>query len=363
MEISTRPFERQHAAQVAALFQTLFRKGSTKGTLSLTRYIDEVFDAHPRADPDIRSIVATDEHGVVRGFIGVFPQRMKLHGRAIRVAVASTLMAHPTENPLTGAKLVRAVVSGPQDLLVSETATDHSYDMWQLVGGVAVPWCSLDFIRILRPAAFPLVLLSLRSERAQTLAPLGLAADAVVSRLLHNSYRPSFVEGTDQEASDDDIMACFADATDCCTLQPDLDADVLRWRLRHAAWKEMIGSCHRRIVRNRRGKRAGCYIYHGTRGGRARVMQILATPGAHGIVLDSLFAHAYAQGCAAVHGRIDNELLAPSLRRRCFYVSRSKTIVHSKSKELIEEVCSGSTMLGGLAAETWTRLIGGRFAS
>ena len=90
--------------------------------------------------------------GRVTGFIGVFPGHFEYRGRTVSAAIAGSLMVeHPDREPLAGAKLLRSVVKGPQDISISETTNLISQELWEPLGGKVVPLLSLDWFRPLRP--------------------------------------------------------------------------------------------------------------------------------------------------------------------------------------------------------------------
>ena len=122
-----------------------------------------------------------------------------------------------------------------------------------------------------------------------------------------------------------------------------------------------MGPIHRRIVYDRNGAPVGCYLYHGQRGGIGRVLQLLARPEAVGIALDSLLRHAAELGCVGVRGRTEFDTLDPLIVRGCVLFHVSAMMVHARDKSLLAEVRNARSMLTGLAGESWTRLIGGKF--
>ena len=131
--------------------------------------------------------------------------------------------------------------------------------------------------------------------------------------------------------------------------------------LAHAETKERFGPIHRRVVYDRNGAPVGCYLYHGQSGGIGRVLQLLARPEAMGIALDSLLSHASELGCVGVRGRTEFDTLDPLIVRGCVLFHVSAMMVHARDKSLLAEVRNARSMLTGLAGESWTRLIGGKF--
>ena len=60
---------------------------------------------------------------------------MELDGEHLRAAICTTWMVDDHEaDPFAGARLLKAVLSGPQDLSFSETSNDLSTAMWRSLG-------------------------------------------------------------------------------------------------------------------------------------------------------------------------------------------------------------------------------------
>jgi hypothetical protein len=88
---------------------------------------------------------------------------------------------------------------------------------------------------------------------------------------------------------------------------------------------------------------------------------MFAEPGRAEPVLDSLLARALNAGAVAVRGRSHAVFMDGLLNRGCVFLHRSATMVHSRNTTLLKAAQSPSALMTGLAAETWTRLIGGEF--
>jgi hypothetical protein len=144
-------------------------------------------------------------------------------------------------------------------------------------------------------------------------------------------------------------------------LHPDWDTTCLNWQLAHVARNATRGTLHRRAVHDRKGRAIGCYVYHGRPNQIAWTLLTLARPEAVGPVLDSLLAHAAANGAVAVKGRTQLRLLDPLLKRNAFFFRRHSAAAHSRDRDLIAAIRAGDALTSGLAAESWTRLIGDTF--
>jgi hypothetical protein len=360
-----RPVRPSDMAAVARLVHREFRdrRGAAPG--SLASYLESIFLRHPWADPEIPSRVYVGPDGEIGGFIGVLPARMRLGARPLRVAVAGSLVVdNPARNPLAGAKLLRAFLTGPQDLSLSESANVVSARMWDRLGHRPLAGYSLDWLCILRPIGAGVAALGEWRRPARLLAPAAALADGVAGRLGLNPFRaPAAERGqpVGADIGDGELIGHILELAKQFALSPDWDEATLRWVLAHAARKERRGPVFKRAVHARTGAPLGCYIYHGRGRGIARVLNVLARPGAMAAVVDDLLAHAQAQGCAAVRGRAVPGLAEVVMQRKALLFCRSSTVFHAKEPAIADQIRSGNALITGLAAEAWTRLIGDGF--
>ena len=364
MPDTLRPCQREDIPAVAGMFARVFQKQRGAPSAALVQYFDKlVFDGALHAG-EARSRVFLDESGTVSGFIGVWPRPMVLDGRHVDAAAAGSLMVErPEQHPTAGARLLRSFLSGPQEFSFSETSNALSQRMWEKAGGHRLTATSVDWVRILRPAGLLTSLAGGAFSPAGWFAPLAKVTD----RILLAKWKPRFLsvpglEGfSDKDASAQQIAAAIAELSDSYNLHPDWHMPDLPALMEHAETKERFGRIHRRIVSDRNGALAGCYIYHAEAGSIARVLQLVARPDAVGMTLDSLLRDAAALGCVGVRGRSEFDMLDPLIVRGCMLFHVSAMMVHARDKSLLAEVSNARSMLTGLAGESWTRLIGGKF--
>jgi hypothetical protein len=351
---------------VAALFQKTFRRSDEAPPASLEAHLAEVYLDHPWYDPDVAARVHVNGEGRVTGFIGVFPGRFEFHGRPFRAAIAGTLMAeNPDRDPLAGARLLRSVIKGPQDISISETTNLLSQGLWERLGGTVLPLLSMDFLRIMRPASAALSLLAERNGRAGLLAPAARLGDAIGRRWSKGLEPPApSARLTRHENPSDAEMATVVRAlAGLVELHPAWSgAADIGWFLAQAERKERYGALRRAVLTSGKGDPVGCYIYHGKPGGAGRALQVLARPDAVDDVVDHMFHDAARTGLAALRGRSSPQLANALLKRNCIFVHRASTVIHTANKELASAADRGEALLTGLAGESWTRLIGGAFA-
>lgn len=350
---------------VAALFQKTFRNSDAPAPRSLESYLTDSFLDHPKYDPDVASRVHVGNDGRVTGFIGVFPARFDHRGRSVKAAIAGTLMVeNPEREPLAGAKLLRSVVKGPQDISISETANLISQKLWEPLGGKVVPLLSLDWFRPLRPVGATLAAAAEKFPPAALFSPAARAVDWIGRSWTKQALpaaEPSARVTVDTKVSDADFATAFLELGEANEFRPAWDRQDIAWLLERAARKERYGSLHRALVRRRKGDLVGCYLYHAKRGGIGRVLQILALAGSAGDVLDCLFHEGDVLGLSGLRGRSSGQLIDALLTRNCLFLHRASTVVHTADPDLGHAVQNGGALITGLAGETWTRLIGGNF--
>jgi hypothetical protein len=347
---------------IARIFQKTFRDRRRPAPFSLETCLRELFFGHPWYDPELSTRVYVAPDGNVAGFMGVVPMHMSFRGRPVRAAVPTSLAVEdPKRYPLAGAKLVRAFLSGPQEISVSEPANEVSQAMWVRLGAHMFPSESMEWLRILRPAGLALALPA--RNWTGLAAPVALAADLAIRKLAGERFRAPRTSAyqRDADVSADELAPCLAEFSRFYALHPEWDAHVVQFMLRHAAQNKARGTLYVRVVYGRGDTPLGCYLYHGRPGKIAFVLQILAQPNALDAVLDSLFAHADAHGSVGVKGRTELRLLEPLLRRKCLFFRRHSAMMHSRDPELVEAVASGQAITSGLAAESWMRLCADQF--
>lgn len=365
-----RSFIADDLVSVADMFHRFLRKKDGAATDDLTSYLRTIFLDYPNTDPDIHSRVYVRDDGRVSAFLGVLPVVMELNGRTIKAAVCSSFVSEDREtDPFAGARLLREVLAGPQELTFGETINDVSAEMWKTMRGHLLSSYSLDWMRILRPASFCLETAATRVSPAfRALAPLGRLIDRTVSARGHGralSYyasHPDKVDSfTDAEASDAEFAQLARELVNHFTLRPVWSEEDLLTKVRHAKQKRLHGQPVQRIVRARGGRAIGLFLYHGNPQGIGRVVQIMALPGQEQVVIDRLIRNAYERGLVAIRGRTQPGILQAMMGKKCVFLHASSTIVHSRDADLVKAATDGTAFFNGFCGESWTRLIGDSF--
>lgn len=367
-----RPLEQADIPAVARLFQRIFRDPRRPPPEALTGYLRRLYLDFPGRDPEINSLVHLRDDGGISGFAGAVSLPMTYRGKSLRAAVCSSLVVEDHKHdPMAGARLMKALLAGPQDISLSETASEVSAGMWTRLGGAQLPQYSLDWIRVIRPFSFLTRMAAGRFRAADLLLPLAGTMDAVSrSRMAPDALRWSGVprdwKGGGSFKAHPITREEFADLLVSLTahfpLRPDWTTFPLGEVLLDAEYKEEYGAATYCKVVARTGKTVGAFFYHGGPGRIGRVLQLLALPGQAEAVIDSLFAHGADRDLAGLRGRTQPALLEAMLGRRVAFTHLASTVVHARDAEIVRCFQDGEAFLNGIAGEHWSRLIGSRFA-
>lgn len=351
-----RIFAEDDVAAVAALFARTYPHLRWDSQAACESYFRETFFCNPWRDPQVPSWVA-EEDGRIFGFYGVIPRRMALRGRPIRVALGCQFFVDSDKrHSLTALELVKACISGPQDLTLTDTAGVRSGGMWTVIGGAALLLYSLHWIRPLRPARY---FLSLLDERATLPRPLTFAArpvaalaDALATRLRPNRfYRET--TGLMEDALDPATMlAHLPEVMDGNALRPAYDARSLAWLLEQTGRKTRYGRLRARAVRDGERRLIGWYLYHVQASGVSEVVQIAASQDCFDRVLQRLLADAWRHGALAVRGRLEPRYARELTDRHCWLRrDGSWTLAHSRHADIMAALQQGDAFFSRLEGE------------
>lgn len=143
-------------------------------------------------------------------------------------------------------------------------------------------------------------------------------------------------------------------------LRPDYGREALEWLLRQAGRRGGPGRLRARGLRDGNGRLAGWYLYYVRRGGIGEVLQVAASEGRYGGVLDRLLQDAVRQGAAALRGRLDPCRIDEHAARRCWFAREGRcTLVHSRDPGVLDAFRRGEAFLSRMEGEWWTRFISG----
>jgi hypothetical protein len=342
-----RPLTRGDLSAVSALYERIARSGADTPVAGLHEQFERTLFRNPQADPEIPSLVYDDPASGIIGFIGSHPRRLRFGGRELRMACSGQLVADPSAGPPgVGALLMRKYLSGPQDLTITDGATDNVRAMWERLGGRASALCSLGWTRILAPAAFGHAMME-RRGRSLPSAP-GRILDTAARRWVAPRETPAVSEPLGAAA----LAAAMDGLADEFSLRPVYDEPFAEWLLNEATAVRARGELVARAV-SIDGTAAGWYVAYVPLDGIAQVIQLGGPARAVGTVLDRLFADCARAGCAAVQGRLEAPLLAAVRERRCLIRRTEWALIAAEEPAVLAAIAYGDALLTRLDGEWW----------
>jgi hypothetical protein len=351
-----RPCKREDLPGVATLYEQVVRSGTPHPPAHLAEYFRRTFFDCPWADPEIPPLVYEDERGRIVGFLGSHVRRLRLDGRVIRVACAGQLVVAPEARSTgAGAFLFRTNLAGPQDVTVTDGANDIVRRMWAASGGETALLRSMVWTRALQPMRYGADYVLGRFARpalARRLRPLWRALDRLVPAPVKDRLRPTDPGMSDEPLTPRALLEHLPLVTQSVRCYPDYDDAFLGWLFQEMGEVRSRGKLVRSLLRDGRGQVVGWYVYY-LHDDVSRVMHVAARRGAAASVLDHLLHHAYANGSAAVRGRLEPQLLGPLSERRCLFSFDGGTLVHSKTPALVGVLLSSQCLLARMDGESW----------
>lgn len=354
-----RALEREDLPRVCQLYERVVRSGTVDPPPQLLGYFERTFLDHPWVDPEIPSFVYEDSDGEIVGFIGSHVRRLRMDGRAIRMACLGQLVAAPeARHRGVGALLLRRCRAGPQELTITDGATEAVRQMCVALGGQSLVHASVGWTKVFRPGAATVAWLSQRHRGSALSRPLGLVApvlDAAAPGLLRGRVElfPAQPDGEVAELTVEALLDQMSHAPRWLRLHPDYDTEYLHWLFAELQAVDERGVPVRHLVYDRSGRVAGWYVYYLAPGGIAQVLQVAAPSGNPDLVLDQLFWHAARGGAAAVQGRLEPALFASLRSRRCIFSRTQFAMAYSEDLRLLGLLGSAKALLSRLEGEWW----------
>jgi hypothetical protein len=349
-----RPLERDDLAQVAELYERTVRSGRTTSPPGLAGYFQRTLVDQPWADPEIPSLAYETDDGRILGFIGSHVRRLLLDGRQIRMGCAGQLVSDPAQRRLAiGARLLRAYLSGPQDLTITDGANEVVHEMWTHFGGYASHPGSLVWTRLLRPLrAVGDRWLEIRGrERWRRVAGVAWPLlDGPTAPFTRPPAPPA--EVATEELTPRALIEYQPEVLGDARLWVDYDEPFLEWLFREMAAVRTRGTLRRRLLR-RNGEPLGWYVAYLKPRGLSQVMEVAAIKRELDVVLDCLFSDAWRCGAAALEGRLEPALYEPLSSRRCLVRYGTRALFHSRNPDAVAAISLGRSALSRLDGEWW----------
>jgi hypothetical protein len=337
-----RAFVEGDIPRVARLHTAVFKTSEHADAETLDAYHDyftRVFLNSPFHDSTLPSLVYEDGDCIL-GFLGVVPRRMMMRGRHFQAAICSQFVVDPAARAgLVAMRLARTFLEGPQDLSISDEASDIVRKIWEGLGGMTALLRSLHWTRPLRPATLAVSTLQARPRLAPlavSARPVAMMVDAMATRMPHSHFHHVKPEGSSAETlTERAVLDYISELETSGSLHVEYDAPTLRWLLEQARRRRAGGSLHAAVVK-RHGSTIGWYFYHLDRDRVANVLQFAAIRALAGDVLDHLFFQAIEHGAIAATGRLEPRYLQSLSDNYCLFHRRGPwVLLNSKRSDLV----------------------------
>jgi len=350
-----RPLERSDIDQIAALYRFVDNSDWRIPPAEVPSWFERTLFEDPWADADIPTLVHVEQSGEVTAFIASHVRRMRFDDRTIRLAAAGPLIVHPkVRSQAVGPRLWRQYLLGPQELTITDGASDEMRQIFELIGGQMMHPSSMAWARVFRPFSFVgNRLLHFRPRARSVGAGVWPPLDAVARKAVPY-FASAHASSTRREPLTPRLLLEHLPlVTRSLRLFPDYDERYLTWLFTELHHNRTWGTPVCRLVRDQHDRVLGWYVYYLLQGRGCQVVHVAAGDRRAGDVLDALFADAIEQGGAAVQGRVEPRVLAALAHRGALFRYSARSLVHSKDPELLAILASGQALLTRLEGDWW----------
>jgi hypothetical protein len=350
-----RPLEKSELGQLAELYRFVDNSDWRIPPAEVPVWLERTLFHDPWSDPEIPTLVHVEDSGEITGFIASHIRRMRFDGAPVRLAASGPLIVHPkARSAAVGPRLWRHYLEGPQDLTITDGASDEMRQIFELIGGQLMHPSSIAWARVFAPFSFMgSRLLHFHPRAKASSARLRAGLDDVTAKTIRYFARPRSPETRTEPLTPKLLLEHLPLVTRTMRLVPDYDEPYLEWIFSELYHNRTWGMPVRRLVRDRRDRVLGWFVYFVLPGESCQVIHV-ADSGRHaGDVLDALFADAAEQGAAGVQGRVEPRLLAPLAHRGCLFRYSARSLVHSKRADLLAALAAGQALLTRLEGDWW----------
>ncbi len=352
-----RPFEPADLEAVAALYSHVMLKRSRRPAPDVVAFLRDTVVDGPWTDAELPSLVSVDGGGRVVGFIGSNPRRLRLGDKELRGVWAAHLMVDPDygSGP-AGALLLRRLLSGPQDVTLTDTASRLVARIWETFGGHVDPLRSLQWMHVLRPARWLAEVAGRRlagTPASSLVTPVAAIPFHIVGARLAGREVRMFDPDVTREPLAPAALAEHAPAlVPRDALRPWYDAGYATRLIQRVSGLRTHGEFRLRLAR-RRGAPIGWHASYVHPGRSCRVLAIAARPRDADAVVGDLLEDAREAGATMATGRLEPLFAAPVLRRYSVVGGASRCLVHARDPALVNAVLAGDAAVSRMDGEWW----------
>jgi hypothetical protein len=352
-----RQFEREDIPTVVDFHRRIFGLPPGPPPPSDLFYTTIFFD-HPWYDPEISSLMYESD-GQLVGFMGIVARPMRFKGEQIRVAVPTRFMVDAERGgALIAVQLLRALAAGPQVAAINDSSNEVMRQVWLRAGADLLYASSMHWVRPFLPAERWRRRIRERGGIADIGGrfawPLSRAADLLADRAGWNDFSVPPGAHVDPDPDAAALLPLIESESARYLLSPVYEEATLAWQLGEL---ERMGR-HRRfcsaVVRSKKGRELGWYMYYHETGGVSEVLQLVAAPGQEETVVAALLTEARERGAIAIRGRTDVRLLAALTNQRCAFMAGDPwSLVMTRDDEFRWALQGKDALFSRLEGEWW----------
>lgn len=355
-----RPMERDDLAVVAALFNKAFRNGRSDGTADLARYLEAVFFGSPHYSPEKGSMVHEGGPNGIDSAILSLPMEFAVAGRPVVARLLCAFMMDGKAGAAGAARLARTMRAARQDLCFSDNSSPVSADHWIAGGGDVLPIQSLEWRRSFRPLSAAALTAGRRVALLRSRPIIGTLGwlDRLVRRRKPSVRPPAQPGCRATTASLDDFLACAVPMLQRFSVRPVWSKPEFDWLAGVAALNRGLGELQCRQVVDAGGRAIGAFLFFGQKGRTATVLNIVSEERREIEVVGAMFACLDDEGYAAASGIAQPFLMNAIARQRWLtFKHRGYFCLVTRHAEIREAAMRNDIYIGGLASESWSRLL------
>ncbi len=354
------PLTRNDLSDVARLFNQVFRRRSGAPSNDLLDYLDRIFLQAPAYTPENGSLVHRNAERHIDSALLALPMPFQIHGTKITARLLCAFMADGRAGLAGAARLARAIRVSHPDFCFSDNSSPVSADHWTTAGGEMLPIQSLEWCRIFRPVAYCIERARKRQAQLNVL-PLSFPArilDRAIQRGMPSLRAKKEENQNWVEADLETTHRCFSLMTQHFSFRPAWTLEEFNWLMVSAALDRTQGTLTSKVLIDDQRQEIGCCIYFHNPNKTAHVLNVFSWPGKEMEVINSLFFELETSGHVAARG-MSQPFLMNSLMRsgRISFRHHGYFCMITDRNDVRDAAHSNEIYIGGLASESWSRLV------
>lgn len=352
-----RPMSRADIPAIESMFATAFAGG--RPTPGLASYIETVYFGSPHYSQEHGSLVYDNGTKGITAALLSLPIPFIADGKPVMARLLCAFMSDGSRSGMLGAaRLARSLRADQVELCFSDNASPVSANHWLAGGGIVLPVESLEWRRAFQPVSA--LVSGCRPPR------LAMAAIAPLLRMLDRAVlarrpwiRPVPARGcTTRNAAPQEFFDHAGPMTRRFAVRPVWTQQHFDWLLGIIAMNRTLGPLHCRVVEDEAGRTIGAFLFTGRPGATARVMNLICEENREFDVTAQMFDCLAAEGFVAATGMNQPFMAAAIMRqRRLTFRHQGYLCLNTRHGPLLESARRGDLYIGGLASESWSRLV------